>query len=146
MKKLLLLLSILVFSVTAANAQSTKRMLDNAVSMINRNCPIALDNETTLKSAYLTKQYLIFDCAFDEKNVEIPKAKEHKKELMSTFRNMLKEMVKDENSASLFDLVAANRKGVEFKLTGKTTKETLELKFSADEVAQMTDYTSLNYK
>lgn len=145
MKKILFILSFVLLSAMAVNAQSTKRMLDNAILLINRGCPVALDEDTMLKKAYLTSIYLVFDCDFEEKEVDILTASEHKKELKEVFRKMLDQMAHDENTAALFELVAANKKGVEFRLKGKTTKKTLEIKFSAPEIAEVADYTYMNY-
>lgn len=145
MKKVIFIFSLLFLAVSSVSAQSTKRMLDNAVNMINRNCPLDLDSGTVLKSAYVTWQYLVFDCVYDEKDIDMQTANQHKKELKEIFKGILVKLVKDENSAALFDLVAANEKGVEFKITGKTSKKTMDIKFSFDEIARLVDYTPSSY-
>lgn len=139
MKKLLLILSLIVFSATAVSSQSTKRMLDQSVQIMNRHCPKVLDDDTTLKQLIITGQYVVFDCTFNESETDIPTAKQHKKEIKKVFEKMLKQLAHNEDFATLFSYMASNREGLKFRLYGTTTHETLEINFSAGDIHDLID-------
>ena len=131
MKKLLVILSVMLLSVMAVNAQSFQRVLDRAVNDMNRQCPVALSNDVQLKRVVNITDYVIFDCNIKQGEEYIDSMKKKKKEEMKdAYEELLRTLAKGEDFAEFINLLVENEKGLKFRLNGKDTKKKLDITFT----------------
>lgn len=139
MKKILLALTLILLTATGLSAQQTNRQkLAGFVDAMNEECPIILDADLTLNKFALNDQYFIFDCTNDESEVSMESASMLKDELKEAFGEMLAYMAsEDEGIAVILYGVSSEGLGVQFRLHGEKSKQTLDINFTPEEIEEM---------
>lgn len=137
MKKQISIFLLILLSSVCVKAQYPLQMLGSTIQNINRDCPMKIDDDMILTRVLNTKPYVIFETTVSEAEIDIPTAGKHKKELKKIYEKMLEEMAKKDDFASLLYLIAANDKGLRFRLIGNKTNKSLDIVFDQYELAPL---------